>query len=861
MNYKYVITCALLVSALSCSGGGNPVAPPASGDLTQPREALQIESNRVLFGTWLLEVPPDHSSIEVIPIRAALGHYNVRTFLENGPCHTCLSVVGVRPQPNNVLDVDVRISHPFVGADTFTGFDVRGTVIFPATSEFPSSGLTYSSADDDGAELLNPDGWTSLFNPIDFAQAPGDLNILSYQQGSFATALDNASTLNAYKAFYREPDRRPFYTTDTLIKTYSIKLPVVGPLRFGYVVDASWEPPSPNPPENIPDDFPVTANAMDAYKISATVGEGFHESGGIATCDIEIYDWQGTSTISAVGIEIPDLFDGTVYAELDSDFGTISRWDARLENTKLAAYGDYPVLVSVNDVAVDPFLGSLTAYFITSAHVGLAPGPPPGVYVDRDYPGIPGGLPENGSPEAPFRSITTGIIAAQPGATVHVDPSPEPYDEQVALRSNRILIGENWRNDGDSGKPVLEATDNIETVYGKAVGNITIENFEIRPGGNLLAEFLYGIMLDYADPEEHQENVTIRSCLFTGDRVHTGNETGDEVICCQVYLTDNFLFENNVITDCHVGSDQGGYFGGLHVDVCDGAIIRGNTITECTFRNSFLGMRIWYSDLPVLVENNEVSYMNNFEEPTGFTIGWAINVIGYDDVTVRHNTVHDLGGPGHRLETVGLFFRCVGDRTYYNWNIENNLIYNLYAQDADNTYNSADCRGIMFRLNNMSNHLDGLRIVNNAIAGLTSGEYVTGLQFDLGGGNMLYNYEIENNIFYDITGPAEPDAYYDSGIIYAYWPSDDLLVEYSLFDDISIPNPTFYGVDEGEGLIFDEDPLFTSDYHLDISSPGQLGNPTFVDYDDTGNPSGDPGDPDPETRSRMGSYGGPGGNW
>jgi hypothetical protein len=859
MNYKYVITCALLVSALSCSGGGNPIAPSATDNLTQPREALQVESNRVLFGAWFLEVPPDHSSVEVIPVRAALGHYNVRTFLEDGPCHTCLSVVGIHPQPDNVLEVDVRISHPFVGVDTFTGFDVRGTVIFPATAEFPSSGLTYSRAEDGGAELLNPDGWTSLFNPIDFAQDPGDLNILSYQRGSFATELDNASTLNAFKAFYREPDRRPFYTTDVLTKTYSIKLPD-GALQFGYVVDASWEPPSPNPPENVPDDFAVTANSLDAYRISASVGEGLNESGGIATCEVEVYDWQGTATISTVGIEAPDLFDGTVYAELDSDFGTISRWDVKLENAKLPAYGDYPVLVSVEDIAKDPFLGILTSYFITSAHVGLAPGPPPGVYVDRDYPGIPGGLPELGTPDAPFRSVHTGILAAQPGATVHVDPSSEPYDEQVVLKSHIILIGENWRNDGDSGKPIIVAMDRDSSIYAEAVGNVTIENLEIRPGGDLEADFLYGIMLDYNDPYAHQENVTVRNCLFTGDRVHTGNNTGDEVMCCQVYLTDNFVFEDNVITDCHVGSDQGGYFGGLHVDVCDGVIIRRNLITECTFRNSFLGMHVWYSDLPVLVEDNEVSYMNNSDEPTGFTIGWAINVIGYDDVTVRHNVVHDLGGPGHRLETVGLFFRCVGDRTYYNWDIENNLIYNLYAQDADNTYNSADCRGIMFRVNS-ANHLDGLRIVNNTLAHLTSGEYVTGLEFDLGGGNMLYNYQIENNIFYDIQGPAEPDDYYDSGIIYAYWPSDDLLVEYSLFDEIDIPNPTFYGVDEGEGLIFDEDPLFTMDYHLPIDSPAQLGDPTFVDYDDSGDPSGDPDNMDPETRSRMGAYGGPGGDW
>jgi hypothetical protein len=398
------------------------------------------------------------------------------------------------------------------------------------------------------------------------------------------------------------------------------------------------------------------------------------------------------------------------------------------------------------------------------------------------------------------------------------------------------------------------------SIYGIAVSDLVIDNFEVRPGGDLMEEFLYGILLDYSDPYEHQHDVTIKNCTFTGDRVHTGDETGDEIMCAQIYLTDNLVFENNLITDCHVGSDQGGYFGGLHADVCDGVTVTNNTITQCTFRNSFLGMRIWYSDLPVLVENNEVSYMNNSDTPTGFTIGWGINVIGYSDVTVKHNTVHHLGGPGHRLETVGLFFRAVGDTTYYNWNIENNLIHDLYAQDADNTYNSADCRGIMFRMNNYNN-LDGLRIVNNTVDTLTSGEYVHGMSFDIGSGNMLYNYEIDNNTFTNIQGPAVPDDYYESAAIYVWSPSYDVDLDYTLFNNIDVPDPDFVGVNLLPGVIQGEDPLFDAEYHLPLNSPAQLGNPDFLDYDDAGPASGDPDNADPETRSRMGAYGGPGGDW
>ncbi|MFH1677116.1 MAG: hypothetical protein ABIC40_08835, partial [bacterium] len=71
----------------------------------------------------------------------------------------------------------------------------------------------------------------------------------------------------------------------------------------------------------------------------------------------------------------------------------------------------------------------------------------------------------------------------------------------------------------------------------------------------------------------------------------------------------------------------------------------------------------------------------------------------------------------------------------------------------------------------------------------------------------------------------------------------------------------FEGVILGSGVIQDQDPMFLPDYHLPIDSPAQLGNPYFVDFDDIGLPSGDPGNPDPESRSRMGAYGGSDGDW
>jgi len=44
-------------------------------------------------------------------------------------------------------------------------------------------------------------------------------------------------------------------------------------------------------------------------------------------------------------------------------------------------------------------------------------------------------------------------------------------------------------------------------------------------------------------------------------------------------------------------------------------------------------------------------------------------------------------------------------------------------------------------------------------------------------------------------------------------------------------------------------------------SQAEYGDPNFIDWDDTGSPSGDPNETDEENRSRMGCFGGPDGNW
>jgi hypothetical protein len=50
-------------------------------------------------------------------------------------------------------------------------------------------------------------------------------------------------------------------------------------------------------------------------------------------------------------------------------------------------------------------------------------------------------------------------------------------------------------------------------------------------------------------------------------------------------------------------------------------------------------------------------------------------------------------------------------------------------------------------------------------------------------------------------------------------------------------------------------------YDIPPGAASQLGDPSIVDWDDTGTPSNDHNNPDTNKRSRMGAFGGPGGGW
>jgi outer membrane protein assembly factor BamB len=330
------------------------------------------DRGRYVMGAWDLVFDFDNVTAEAIPLRFVEQHVNVRRFLEEAPCFICLKLLNFSPQPDNTFLVDVQFVHPFPGLDNLTGFDVRGIAIFNGSYVFPTTGLRISDFALDDMELLNADGYTTLFNPVDFPEGSGK-PIFTYSKGKAATLLVQPSTLNGYRVFYTDTERRMFRAGWVDSRTYHIARPAGSPIRVGYVVDACWEPPIHKPVVNPLTDFGPNANCYEAYDLVASVGSGLLPGCGSAPYTVDVYDHQGYSTVGQLIIESPDLFSGLITNSSGVDMGDFTRFTGYIPNQLKVGEGEYKVLFGVTDTVSDPMMGECTAYMITMALVEWAP--------------------------------------------------------------------------------------------------------------------------------------------------------------------------------------------------------------------------------------------------------------------------------------------------------------------------------------------------------------------------------------------------------------------------------------------------------------------------------------------------------
>jgi len=467
MRYRALYSLFLVAFALilvSCAQGGEldfPVTPdPNQGAINHEFSSESLAPGHNLLGYWTIRIDPDVGILEGIPVRATDLHLNVLSWLENGPCTDCLKLENFSVQPGGDFQMDIKLVHPFAQPN-LTGFDVRGIAMFTGSLAFPSFNVTVPDELGGDPILVNADGHTKLYNPSTIGNG-----FQGYTRGRMAPAFPVPdASLNGFRTYYSDPDRRFFNAGDTLTSQFVIR-PPVGRLTFGYAVDASWD--IPTKPVTVPDSFPDTANSLEAYLVEASVDRPLTAfAGSTAVLTIDVYDWQGESTIRNVHVEAPYFFSGmTTAIEGTGGPGTL-RFTASLENELgTATEGEYPVLIRVLDT--ESHAGALIDNIAWKIiNVPLTDNSPPVCSAEVD----------NLDPE-PLEDVT------------FTDTSTDPDG-----LSDLVESWWDWNNDGTWDEQGFEVTHSFETEGIHRVNHRVIDSEEAEDELDELIEMDVGLLV------------------------------------------------------------------------------------------------------------------------------------------------------------------------------------------------------------------------------------------------------------------------------------------------------------------------------------------------------------------------------
>jgi len=334
-----------LLVLLSCSN--DPLSPSDDGNQVNVKTSSAEGSGHSLLGFYLLEIDPETSDINFIPVRSAELHLNVTGILNATMGISAVGVPAEHDPPNGLFVFDVTLTHPLAAKPQLAGFDVKGILMAPGSVDV--GGLMFAGIDE--TRLENADGYTRWWNPSEFT----DPGMFGYVKGKLAVGSTGLLTanVNPYKLFadrlgpndslswiVSEPldsdmGRAVFTAGAENTRRYKIRFKMnPGPqILYGYAIDASWAPPSPNPPSAVPDDFPMNANQPEAYRLGVTekINSLYYDSesgtgGGALELDISVYDWQGQASgdfsgeITNVKLYCPELgVDGLLATDQGQD--------------------------------------------------------------------------------------------------------------------------------------------------------------------------------------------------------------------------------------------------------------------------------------------------------------------------------------------------------------------------------------------------------------------------------------------------------------------------------------------------------------------------------------------------------------
>ncbi|MCX6646464.1 MAG: hypothetical protein NTY09_08920 [bacterium] len=362
---RVVIFCFFIFSCSSASDhptSETVTAPDLSGNYQTCNDAAEAPgfNPHSFIGSGQIYADTEAGSFEIIPARLPSLHLNLRQFLEDGaPCSDCFKISSVKHNPDNTWDLDLQITHPVPGDNTFTVFDMRLIMMFRGTKIWPASGLESQDPEGTGGYALNPDGYTTIFNPLDFPPGSGP-PFLTYTQGKMASLIYPDSTLNPYMDYYNDGSRYMTFPGQSVTRTWTIKLPT-STFILGYAVDCCWAPPTVDPPLDPQHDFPPEANKPEPFWVIANQpGILGNPVGSHTNILVASGDWQGE--VGEAWIECPDLWTGKKFHQSTSENPPITTYIIPVTNETGAPEGTYRALIGVTDPTQVSYPWDYTTY-------------------------------------------------------------------------------------------------------------------------------------------------------------------------------------------------------------------------------------------------------------------------------------------------------------------------------------------------------------------------------------------------------------------------------------------------------------------------------------------------------------------
>lgn len=343
-SFKYLLILVSLAIIVGSCSGGDFIISPDFGLQTGTRKVAGQASHQC-WGLYDIYISADRTVWDFVPRRMGMSHLNLVRLLEGQTNYVTIPDGGLVFE-DEYIACTVQIEHPLVSipdvfeASEFTGFDVKGIVMFPGTKEYPATGIITQDILGNDGKVLNAEGYSRWWNPVEFAEGEFLETYVEGKMGLFpgTSNLINA-TVHPYRWIYPGMHRHSFKPTKVAQTTYNIVLPAEGePFALMYAIDASYTPPIHFKPPDGPDpvyklsEFPITANQPEPYMMSVTSinnymwSDGITEGKGDCFIEIDVYDWQDPRFfkdtldedrgVRRPFIEAPDLFDGIVKFEL-----------------------------------------------------------------------------------------------------------------------------------------------------------------------------------------------------------------------------------------------------------------------------------------------------------------------------------------------------------------------------------------------------------------------------------------------------------------------------------------------------------------------------------------------------------------